>query len=453
MYDVLILGGGPGGYAAAIRAAQLKGKVALVEATDLGGTCVNRGCIPSKAWSRAAYLKYWIERAEEFGLKTTLQGWDLGTLVQRKNGVGHDIREGMKALLKKNGVDLVSGQGLLKSPKEVSVDGKIFETRNIIIATGSSPSIPLMAGLADLALTAEQVFDLEELPASVLILGGGPIEVETAAILAAFGTKTTLAVPERRILPLEDNGTSQRLTQALKDQGIEIIRGFKAEETIPAGDGIKARLGEKWVEAARVVTGARKPNTAGLGLETIGLKLNDDNSIPVNKRQETSVPGIFAIGDVTGGWMLSHAASTMGVVAAENVMGLEAVYRSQLVPRGLWTNPEMAAVGISEEEAGKQGIDINVGYFPYPVNGLAMVRGQVDGAVKIISEAQYGQILGVHIVGADATELIGEAVMALQLECTVDELAHSIRLHPTFSECLMDASRDAASWALYLPPR
>jgi dihydrolipoamide dehydrogenase len=453
MYDVLILGGGPGGYAAAIRAAQLKGKVALVEATDLGGTCVNRGCIPSKVWSRAAYLKYWIERAEEFGLKTTLQGWNLGTIVQRKNGVGHDIREGMKALLKKNGVDLVSGQGLLKSPKEVFVDGKPYETNKIIIATGSSPSIPLMAGLADLALTAEQVFDLEELPASVLILGGGPIEVETAAILAAFGTKTTMAVPERRILPLEDNGTSQRLTQALKDQGIEIIRGFKAEEIIPAGDGIKARLGEKWVEAARVVTGARKPNTAGLGLETIGLKLNDDNSIPVNKRQETSVSGIYAIGDVTGGWMLSHAASTMGVIAAENVMGGEAVFRSHLVPRGLWTNPEMAAVGISEEEAGKQGLDINVGYFPYPVNGLAMLRGQVDGAVKIISEARYGQILGVHIVGAGATELIGEAVMALQLECTVDELAHSIRLHPTFSECLMDASRDAASWALYLPPR
>jgi dihydrolipoamide dehydrogenase len=453
MYDVLILGGGPGGYAAAIRAAQLKGKVALVEATELGGTCVNRGCIPSKVWLRAAYLKYWIEHSEEFGLKTTLQGWDLGAIVQRKNGVGQDIRGGMGALLKKNGVDLVSGRGLLKSSKEVSVDGKTYETKNIIIATGSSPAVPAVPGLADLALTAEQVFDLEELPASVLILGSGPIEVETAAIFAAFGTKTTLAVPERRILPKEDNGTSQRLTQALKDQGIEIIRGINAEEITSSEEGISAKLGEKWIKAARIVVGGRKPNTAGLGLESLGLKQNDDGSIQVNDKLETSTTGVYAIGDVTGGWMLSHAASTMGVVAAENVMGGETVFRSHLVPRGLWTNPEMAAVGISEEEAGKQGLDINVGYFPYPVNGLAMSRGQVDGAVKIISEARYGQILGVHIVGAGATELIGEAVMALQLECTVDELAHSIRMHPTFSECLMDAARDASSWALYLPPR
>ncbi len=453
MYDVLILGGGPGGYAAAIRASQLKGKVALVESTGLGGTCVNRGCIPSKVWLRSAYLKYWIEHSEEFGLMTTLQGWDLGAIVQRKNGVAHDIREGMRALLKKNGVDLVSGQGILKNTKVVSVDGKSYESKKIIIATGSSPAVPNVPGLVDLALTAEQVFDLEELPASVLILGGGPIEVETAAIFAAFGTKTTLAVPERRILPKEDNGTSQRLTQVLKDQGIEIIRGIVADEILKSEGEASARFGEKWVKAARIVVGGRKPSTAGLGLESQGLKLNDDGSVKVNDKLETSIPGVYAIGDVTGGWMLSHAASTMGVIAAENAMGGEAIFRSHLVPRGLWTNPEMAAVGISEEEAGKQGLDINVGYFPYPVNGMAMLSGQADGAVKIISEAQYGQILGVHIVGAGATELIGEAVMALQLECTVDELAHSIRMHPTFSECLMDAARDAASWALYLPPR
>ncbi len=453
MYDVVILGGGPGGYAAAIRASQLKGKVALVEGTELGGTCVNRGCIPSKVWLRSAYLKHWIERSEEFGLKTTLQGWDLGALVQRKNGVGNDIRGGMGALLKKNGVDLIIGRGILKNSKEVSVDGKSYEAKKIIIATGSSPAVPAVPGLVEMALTAEQVFDLEELPPSVLILGGGPIEVELAAIFAAFGTKTTLAVPERRILVQEDNGTSQRLTQALKDQGIEIIRGVLADEIIKSEGEVSARFSEKWVKAARIVVGGRKPNTAGMGLESLGLKLKDDGAINVNDRLETSVTGVYAIGDVTGGWMLSHAASTMGVTAAENAMGGEALFRSHLVPRGLWTNPEMAAVGISEEEAGKQGLDINVGYFPYPVNGLAMLRGQVDGAVKIISEAKYGQILGVHIVGAGATELIGEAVMALQLECTVDELAHSIRMHPTFSECMMDAARDASSWALYLPPR
>ena len=453
MYDVIVLGGGPGGYAAAIRAAQLKGKVALIEASELGGTCVNRGCIPSKVWSRAAYLKYWIEHAEEFGLKTALQGWDLNTIIQRKNGVGQDIRAGMGALVKKNGIDLVNGRGIFKSSREISVEGKSFEAKKIIIATGSSPAIPPIPGLADVALTADQVFDLAELPASVVIAGGGPIEVETAAVLAAFGTKTTLAVAERRILPQEDNGTSQRLTQALKDQGIEIIRGVKLEKITGLEDGISAKLGEKEVKAARIVVGGRKSNTQGMGMEVLGLKLDGDGFIEVNEKLETSVPGVYAIGDVTGGWMLSHAASTMGVIAAENIMGGAAVFRSHLVPRGLWTNPEMAAVGISEEEAGKQGIEINVGYFPYAVNGLGMLRGQVEGAVKIISEAKYGQILGVHIVGAGATELIGEAVMALQLECTVDELAHSIRMHPTFSECLMDGARDADSWALYLPPR
>lgn len=453
MYDVIVLGGGPGGYAAAIRAAQLKAKVALVEAAELGGTCVNRGCIPSKVWSRAAYLKYWIDHAEEFGLKTALQGWDLNTIIQRKNGVGQDIRAGMGALVKKNGIDLVKGRGIFKSSREISVEDKSFEAKKIIIATGSSPTIPPLPGLAEVALTAEQVFDLAELPASVLVAGGGPIEVETAAVLSAFGTKTTLAVPERRILPQEDNGTSQRLTQALKDQGIEIIRGVKLEKITGLEDGISAKLGEKEVKAARIVIGGRKSNTQGIGMEVLGLKLDGEGFIEVNEKLETSVPGVYAIGDVTGGWMLSHAASTMGVIAAENIMGGSAVFRSHLVPRGLWTNPQMAAVGISEEEAGKQGIEINVGYFPYAVNGLGMLRGEVEGAVKIISEAKYGQILGVHIVGAGATELIGEAVMALQLECTVDELAHTIRMHPTFSECLMDGARDADSWALYLPPR
>jgi dihydrolipoamide dehydrogenase len=453
MYDVLVLGGGPGGYAAAIRASQLKGKVALVEGSALGGTCVNRGCIPSKVWLRAAYLKHWIERSEEFGLKAVVQELRFGTIVQRKNEVGHGIREGMGALLKKNGVDLVTGQGVLRNSREVSVDGKTYGAKKVIIATGSAPSVPTFPGSAEAALPAEQMFDLEELPASVLVLGGGPIEVETAAIFNAFGTKTTLAVPERRILPKEDGETSQRLTQALREQGMEILTGVVVGEVAGSGSDVSVKLGEKWVKASRLVVGGRKPNTEGLGLEGTGLKLDEEGAITVKDSLETSVRGIYAVGDVAGGWMLSHAASTMGVIAAENAMGGESIFRRNLVPRGLWTNPEVAAVGLSEEDAEKQGHDITVGDFPYPVNGLAMLRGQVDGAVKIISGTKYGEILGVHIVGAGATEVIGEAVMALQLECTVDELAHSNRMHPTFSECIMDAARDASSWALYLPPR
>jgi dihydrolipoamide dehydrogenase len=214
-----------------------------------------------------------------------------------------------------------------------------------------------------------------------------------------------------------------------------------------------AEFSERSLKVERILMGTRKPNTAGLGLEAAGVKKDASGFILVNERLETSVPGIYAIGDVTGGRMLSHAASSMGVTAAENAMGLQEEFASLLVPRGLWTYPEAAAVGLTEEEAEQQGIDVDVGDFPYPVNGLAMLRGELHGAVKIISDSANKEILGVHIVGTGATELIGEAVLALQLECTIDELAHSIRMHPTFSECLMDAARDAASWALYLPRR
>ncbi|MEW6265971.1 MAG: dihydrolipoyl dehydrogenase [Thermodesulfobacteriota bacterium] len=453
MYDVIVIGGGPGGYAAAIRVRQLGAQAALVEAAELGGTCVNRGCIPSKVWLRAAYLKHWIERAGEFGLKAALGGFNPTALVERKNAVAQGIREGMTALLQKNGVTLIRGRGVLKSAREVVVEGKTYEAKKIIIATGSSPVVPEVPGLKEAALTSDELFNAGDLPASVLVYGSGPIEVEMASLLAAFGTKVTLAAPQSRILPREDHDVSQRLGQALREQGVEIITGATLAQVEKAGPGFIARLGEKTMTVARVALAARKPNTDGLGLPDLGLKLNDEGAIPVNARLETAVPGVLALGDATGGWMLSHAASAMGVTAAENAMGRQADFPARLIPRGLWTNPEAAAVGLTEEEAEKQGHEVIVGDFPYPVNGLAMLRGQVDGAVKIISEAKYGEILGVHIVGAGATEIIGEAVLALQLECTADTLAHTIRMHPTFSECMMDAARDAAAWALYLPPK
>ena len=457
MYDVMVIGGGPGGYAAAIRASQLGGKVALVEAAEIGGTCVNRGCIPTKVWMRAAYMLYCIHRSDELGIKAPVQEIDLATIVNRKNGVSGDIRMGMEGLLGNNGVEVVRGRGILESPREVNVDGTILEAKKIILATGSRLSIPDVPGLEEAAMTTDQVLEMEKAPSSILIWGLlGPIEVEMAALLNTFGSKVFLASESRRILPREDGDTSQRLAQALREQGVEVLTRSTIKSVRKSETGFEAVLSgteDRTVDVQRVLVSTRKPNTTHLGLEEVGIRLDEDGAIQVNEMLETSVEGVYGIGDATGGWMLSHASSAMAVTAVENAMGSHRKFLFHLIPRGIWTIPEVGAVGLSEEEAEEKGIEVEVGNFPYSINGLAMARDEMDGAVKVISDSRYGEILGVHIVGTSATELVGEAVMAIQLEATVRELAYSIRLHPTFSESVVDAARDAQDWALYLPRR
>jgi len=456
MNDVIVIGGGSGGYAAAIRASQLGGKVALVETDQIGGTCVNRGCIPAKVWQRSAYLLYWIRRAEEFGIKTSVEALNLREIVAKKNGVTGDIRMGMESLLGNNGVEVIKGRALLKSPREVSVEGAVLEAKNVIVATGSRPDVPDIPGLDEAALSTDEVLDMIDPPSSALIYEGGLIAIEMATLLNTFGTKVCIATPYPRILHREDHDTSQRISQALREQGAEVLPRFTLKSLQKAAAGFEAVLSgsqERNLAVERVLVSSRKPNTERLGLEEAGVRLKDDGSIEINDRLETSAKGVFAIGDAAGGWMLSHVASSMAVIAAENAMGKPGSYPFHLIPRGLWTIPEVGAVGISEEEAEKAGYDIEVGDFPYSINGLAMARNEVDGAVKIISDSRYGEILGVHIVGANATDLIGEAVLAMQYEGTVRSWAKSIRVHPTFSETVVDAARDAANWALYLPRR
>ena len=450
----MIIGGGSGGYAAAIRAAQLGGNVVLAECAETGGTCVNRGCIPSKIWLRAADLLGKLETGKAFGVNAAIEEIDFKTLTERKSGVSAEIRMGMEALLQNNGVEVVKGRAVIKSPHEVDVDGRSIETEKIIIATGSSLSMPETAGLEKAAMTTDDVLEMTTMPGSILVCGSGPIEVEMASLLNAFGCKVTMATGSPRILPEEDSDTSQRIAQTLREKGVEIIPRVSLDSVKTTQTGTTCTLSgpkQQCVEVAKILVSKRVPNTAGLGLKALGIALNDDKGIRVNNRLETSVKGIFAIGDATGGWMLSHGASSMAVFAAENAMGADNRYPFHLIPRCLWTQPEMGAVGLSEEDAEKQGHDVETGVFPYAINGLAMVRNQVDGAVKIVSDARYGEILGVHIVGSNATEIIGEAVMAMQLEATVQELARSIRVHPTFSEAVVDAARDAGDWALYLP--
>jgi len=349
---------------------------------------------------------------------------------------------------------MVKGRALVKSPQQVEVDGRIIETKKIIIATGRSIGVHEIPGLKKAAMTTDDVLEMKAVPESILVCGSGYIETEMAFLLNAFGCNVIMAVESARILPREDSDTSQRIAMALRENGVEIIPRTSLESVKTTKTGTTCKLvgpKERSVKVENVLVSARAPNSVGLGLKNLGGTLNDDNAIRVNDRLETTVDGIYAIGDATGGWMLSHAASSMAVVAAENAMGANKRYRFDLIPRCLWTQPQMGAVGLSEKDAEKKGHEVETGVFPYDINGLAMVRNQVDGAVKIVSDARYGEILGVHIVGANATELIGEAVMAMQLEATVQELARSIRINPTFSEAIVDAARDAGDWALYLP--
>jgi len=454
MHDVMIIGAGSGGYAAAIRAAQLGAHVVIAECADTGGTCVNRGCVPSKVWLRAADLLLDIKAGDEFGIHAPVEDIDFKAIVERKSGVSEEIRMGMEALLESYGVELAKGRAVIKSPQQVDVDGRGIETKKIIIATGSSIGAHEIPGLKKAAMTTDDLLDMTKVPKSILVCGSGYIETEMAFLLNAFGCNVIMAAGSARILPKEDSDTSQRIAMALREKGVEIIPRTSLESVKTTKTGTACKLSgptERTVKVENVLVSGRVPNTVGLGLNNLGVTLNDDNGIRVNDRLETSVDGIYAIGDATGGWMLSHAASSMAVVAAENALGANNRYRFDLIPRCLWTQPEMGAIGLSEEDAEKKGYDVETGVFPYAINGLAMVRNQVDGAAKIVSDTRYGEILGVHIVGANATELIGEAVMAMQLEATVQELARSIRIHPTFSEAVVDAARDAGNWALYLP--
>ncbi len=456
MHDVIVIGCGPGGYASAIRASQLGGKVAVIEAADIGGTCVNRGCIPAKVWHKAASTLQSIRKGADFGIEAAEPKLNLKTIVERKNGVSGEIRMGMEGLLANNGAELIRGRAVFKGPQAIEVEGNTLEAKKFIIASGSSLAFPEVPGLKDAAMTTDDLLDMTKAPASILIFRADFVEVEMANILNTFGTKVILATDAPRILPREDHDTSQRVAQALREQGVEVVTRATLTSVKKKKGGFACQLAgpkERTVDVTKVLVSSRTPNTADMGLDKLGVKLDDAGFIEVKDTLETSVAGTYAIGDVTGGWMLSHASSSMAVTAAENAMGQNGKYPFNLIPRGSWTLPEVGAVGLSEEEAEKQGLEIEIGIFPYSINGLAAARNEVDGAVKIVSEAKYGEILGVHIVGGGATELVGEAVLAMQLECTAREFARSIRIHPTFSEAVVDAARDAEKWALYLPRR
>jgi dihydrolipoamide dehydrogenase len=457
-YDVMVIGAGPGGYVAAIRAAQLGLKAAIIDKQWLGGVCLNVGCIPSKALLKNADVAEILrERGKEFGFTLENLNLDYSVAVKRSRQVSDRLVRGVGFLMKKNKIDVFMGNGVIQSKDTVQVtdkDGKAtsFKTKNIILATGARTFvIPGVTIDGEKVVTYLEAILQEKLPKSVVVIGGGAIGVEFATIWNAYGAQVTIVEMLPRLLPLEDEESSAELTKAYQKRGIKALTGHKvlAVETTDAGVRVRVSPGEgqeeKVVEAeqALIAIGFR-PNSNDIGLEAAGVKTNQRGFIEIDDRMMTNVPGIYAIGDVTGQLLLAHVASAQGVVAAENIAGVETVKLNyKMMPRATYSHPQVASFGYTEAEAKELGYEIKVGRFPFQANGKALGLGDYAGFVKIITEAKYGEVLGAHMVGPDASELLPELTLAQRMELTTAEIARNVHAHPTLSEAIMEAAEAA----------
>lgn len=461
--DLVIIGGGPAGYVAAIRAAQLGGKVTLVEADALGGTCLNRGCIPSKALMHSVELYQSVKTAGQYGVNATGIGVDLVKMMARKNAVVAMLVSGVQTLLKGNKVEVIKGRARLAAPMQVEIDAggqkQTIQAKKIILATGSRPITLPIPGVDSPSgiISAESILNLDCIPESLLMIGGGVIGVEMATILAKLGSKVTVVEMLPHILPLEDAELTSILGRALKEEGIQIYEGAKVTGIEDSGGGKSVAVptgdGEKKLDAELVaIAVGYRPNVEGLGLEEAGVAVHK-GGIQVNEHMETSVASIYAAGDAVGGMMLAYVAMEEGVVAAENALGKNSTINYQAVPRCTFTLPELASVGLTEDEAKAEGNQIEVGRFPFAANGMATILGERRGLVKIITEQKYGQILGVHIIGPRATELIAEATLAMKLDATPQDIIATMHAHPTLSESFREAALDISGETIHAPSR
>jgi dihydrolipoamide dehydrogenase len=458
-YDVLVIGAGPGGYVAALRASQLGAQVGVVEETYVGGVCLNVGCIPSKALLRSAEVYEALRDAKQFGIR--VEGAvepDWPEIQRRKAQIVKRLTTGVSGLLKKARVAVFEGRGRLIDAHTVAVTGSAGEERleagKVIIATGAHPvRLPLPGFDLPGVLDSTGALALEELPRRILIVGGGVIGAEFAAIFASFGVQVTIIEMLDRLLPMMDADISAEILKSLKQQKIQSYVSSRANEIVPVGDALRVSAttpgGPETFEVDKVlVSVGRRANIEGLGLESIGVKL--DRGIAVDDHMETNVSGVYAIGDVTGRWWLAHVASKEGVVAAENACGHPARMDYKSVPSCVFTHPEVASVGLTEAQAREQGYDVLIGRFPLMANGKALTYGERAGWVKIVSESKYGQVLGLHIVGAHASDLILEGGLALSMEATLDEIEATIHAHPTLGEAIAEAALAAQGRALHI---
>jgi len=458
--DVVVIGGGPAGYVAAIRAAQLGGKVTLIEKDALGGTCLNRGCVPSKALLHSVELYQSIKNAEQYGINAKDVSLDLAKMQARKSKVISTLVGGVQSLLAGNKVEVIRGQAKLTPSREIEIDDgqgqkQTIQARKVILATGGKPiKLPIPgADSPSGIINAESILDLDHIPKSLLMIGGGVIGLEMATILAKLGCQVTIVEMLPHILPLEDAELTTILARALKEDGVQIYEGTKVTSIEDAEGGksvtISSADGEKKLEAEVVAIAVGYcPNTDGLGLAEAGVTTSK-GAVQTNEHMQTSVPDIYAAGDAIGGMMLAYVAMEEGIIAAENALGKDSTIDYQAVPRCTFTLPELASVGLTEEEATAQGYQIRVGRFPFAANGMATILGERRGLVKIITEPKYGQILGVHIIGPGATELIHEAALAMKLEASTQELIATIHAHPTLSEALKEAALDTSGETIH----
>lgn len=461
-FDLTVIGGGPGGYVAAIRAAQLGMKVALVEKDKLGGVCLNIGCIPTKALLKNAEVLTLFQKASEFGISFENLKADFGHAIKRSQRVAQRLSKGVEFLMKKNQVTVYSGEGRLLSSKKAGVisDGKAtaeVESERLLLATGSRPKmIPGLQADGKRVLTSDDALVLREAPRSIAIIGAGAVGVEFADIFHAYGVEVTLIEMLPRILPFEDAEISELLTKAFAKKGIKVLAGTKVEDAKVGADVVSLRLlrdgkaEEVKAEAVLVAVG-RAPNTEGIGLEEVGVALDQGGFIQVDEQLRTPVPTIFAIGDCMGAPLLAHKAMHEGVLAVEGMAGHETEKPDpKRVPSCTYCHPQVASIGLTEAEAKEKGLTIRVGKFPYQASGLAQAIAETEGLVKVISDEETGEILGMHIIGQNATELIPEAGLAMLLEATPEELGRVMHPHPTLSEALGEAALAALGRAIHI---
>lgn len=445
-YDVVVIGGGPGGYVSAIRASQLGGKVALIEKKHLGGTCLNIGCIPSKALLHVASLYEKITQAKSLGVLVDHPRVDLEALGKHRDQTVLQLRKGVEFLLKKNRVEVITGEGRLLKNRVVRVGNREIHARKVILAYGSVVKRIPIPGLDSYVTSDEALFN-NELPESILIIGAGAIGMEFAYFYHALGVRTIVVEMMPQVLPGIDEEIAGELYAAFRRKGVQIYTNSQVKSAERKGQRwvltVTSPKGEEQVEVAQVMMAVgRAPATFDQGLEELNIKM-DRGFILVDQQMQTSLPGVYAIGDIVPGPQLAHKASAEGKVAAENCMGISSKMDYRAIPACIYTKPEVASVGLREQEAREKGYDVRVGRFPYSALGKGLAMGERHGLFKIVSEAKYGEILGVHIVGPQATDLIAEAVTAIVSEATVEELAHSIHPHPTLSEGLHEAALDA----------
>lgn len=460
-YDIIVLGSGPGGYVTAIRASQLGLKTAIVEKENLGGVCLNWGCIPTKALLKSAQVFEYLNHAEDYGLKVGKADKDFDAIIKRSRNVADGMSKGVQFLMKKNKIDVIEGYGKLTSGKKVSVKGKDdkskeYEAEHIIIATGArSRELPNLPQDGKKVIGYREAMSLKNQPKSMIVVGSGAIGVEFAHFYNTLGTEVTVVEFLPNVVPVEDEDVSKQFERSFKKAGIKVMTNSTVESVDTSGKLVKAKVktkkGEETLEAEIVLSAVGiKTNIENIGLEDLGIKTEKDK-ILVNDFYQTNVKGVYAIGDVVKGPALAHVASAEGITCVEKIAGLNAEpidYGN--IPGCTYATPEIASVGMTEKQAKEAGYELKVGKFPFSASGKAKAAGTPEGFVKVIFDAKYGEWLGCHMIGAGVTDMIAEAVLGRKLETTGHEVLKAIHPHPTMSEAVMEAVADAYGEVIHL---